>query len=336
MDVYFSTVIRSAPTHRGGELVRLDWESKRVLAKTPIAPTNPTLVDPNPRGNTRGGRGIQLTADGLVVCSFHTLRFFDRDLNPVRDVTHPLMVSLHEVTPGDDELRTLWTTSTAIDAALLFDLESGELVDARWPREMPGLQQELGITPLDIDKEADNRGLFLGSEHYKHPHHVHLNAVARHGGRLLALFSKFGAIADLDQDRVVLRDKRLQGAHNLVIDDGIAACSHSLGRALLRFDLARGERIGKVWFGGDDAVSKLVRWHDPVYRIRRFLSKRGLSPRTPPRPVFVRGLTRHAKLWFVGVSPATILAVDDEGSVVDHFTYSRDVNACVHGLTICP
>ena len=81
-------------------------------------------------------------------------------------------------------------------------------------------------------------------------------------------------------------------------------------------------------------MKRLVRWHDPVYRVRRFLAKKKLWPQTPPRPLFVRGLCRHRDLWFVGVSPATILAVDDQGAVVDHFTYSKDVNACVHGLTI--
>lgn len=55
MDVYFSTVVRAAAPEQGGELVRLDWETKQVKAAVPIAATNPVLIDPNPRGNGRGG-----------------------------------------------------------------------------------------------------------------------------------------------------------------------------------------------------------------------------------------------------------------------------------------
>lgn len=334
MNLYFSTVIRSAPTARGGELVKLDWQRKQVLNSVPIVPTNPDLDDPNPRGNTRGGRGIELLPGGeVLVCSYHSLRLFDRDLRPLRDLTHPLMASLHETEPEDD--GRLWVTSTAIDAALLIDLQDGSLVRSVWPRELPGLQRALGLTPLQIDKQADNRALFLGSDHYRHPHHVHLNALARWRGELFGLFSKHGVIANLDRQSIVVADPALRGAHNLRIDDaGSAAVCHSLGRAVLRFDLHHGKRIGKLAFGRSAVVRGLARRHDLVYRLRRTLARLGLQPHTPPRPVFVRGLARAGDGWFVGISPATILQLDATGAVVDHFTWRRDVNACVHGLGI--
>ncbi len=50
MIVYFSTVVRAAPQERGGELVKLDWDTKRVLACTPIVPANPSVLDRNSKG----------------------------------------------------------------------------------------------------------------------------------------------------------------------------------------------------------------------------------------------------------------------------------------------
>ncbi|MFG0320252.1 MAG: hypothetical protein ACF8XB_23465 [Planctomycetota bacterium JB042] len=334
MRVYFSTVIRSAPPLEGGELVALDWSTKEIVARVPIAPTDPDVDDPNPRGNTRGGRGIELLGDEVVCGSFHSLHVFDRDLRPRRKFSHPLMVSLHESVPVGD--GTVWTTSTAIDAALRFDLADGKLVDARWPREMPGIAAELGVTPLEIDKGADNRGRFLGSEHARHPHHLHLNAVTIVDGRLHALFSKHGVVADLDRDRIAARDKALKGSHNLTRgEDGNVRVSHTVDRGVATFDLAEGRRVGRLSFADDAGVRRLLRGADRVYKVRKWLEKRGLHTRTPPRPAFVRGLACRGGRLFVGISPATILEIDEaSGEVVDRFTYSRDVKCCVHGLEV--
>ncbi len=37
MHVFLSTVIRGAPLERAGELIALDWDSKRVLGRAPLA-----------------------------------------------------------------------------------------------------------------------------------------------------------------------------------------------------------------------------------------------------------------------------------------------------------
>src|SRR5688500_832708 len=76
MDIFFSTVVRTAPSKESGELVRLNWDTKQIVAKTPMYPDQPEVDDPNPRGNTRGGRGILVTHDRIVCASYHTLKFF--------------------------------------------------------------------------------------------------------------------------------------------------------------------------------------------------------------------------------------------------------------------
>lgn len=67
MTLYFSTVIRSAPPERGGQLVRLDWNDKVTTVIMPVQPAHQGIEDPNPRGNTRGGRGIALVGTDVLV-----------------------------------------------------------------------------------------------------------------------------------------------------------------------------------------------------------------------------------------------------------------------------
>src|ERR1700691_4371485 len=112
-EIFFSTVVRSAPTARGGELVRLDWDSKRVIAKTPITSSRPDVHDPNPRGNSRGGRGISFSGDRVHVASYDQIRTFDLDLNAISVVSNGLMVGLHEVLMISE--GRLWVSATAID-----------------------------------------------------------------------------------------------------------------------------------------------------------------------------------------------------------------------------
>ena len=195
MDVYIGTVHRGARVAAGGELVSIDWARKRVRGAVPIHPRNPSLDhDPNPRGNSRGCRGIVFDGDLVVASDYHTLRFFDRELRPVRELSHGLMVGIHELCADGD--GTVWVTSTELDAALRYDLGSGALLEGYWPRELEPFQQALGLTPLDVDKQADQRAAMLSGKHLEHPSHLHLNAVATWKGEVYALFNSFGAIAN--------------------------------------------------------------------------------------------------------------------------------------------
>ena len=123
MHIYFGTVVRTAPVREGGELVKLDWDNKRVLRSVPIVPEEPSVEhDPNPRGNTRGCRGIQVRADSVLAASYHSVEVFDRDLNHQRRMSDGLMVGLHETSLDGD---TLWVTSTAASMAVGYDVERG-------------------------------------------------------------------------------------------------------------------------------------------------------------------------------------------------------------------
>jgi hypothetical protein len=334
LKVCFSTVVRAAPLENGGEVVLLDWQDKTVEAKRPIYPTRPEIEDPNPRGNARGGRGIEVTDGGVIVASYHTLRVYDRELRHLRDVSHPLMAGLHEIRSDDN--GQIAVSSTSIDAVLVMDLASGRAVRQYWPREMPGLQRDLDLTPLQIDKKVDNRTRFLATKHARDPSHLHLNSADTWRGEMYALFNAFGVIANLDRDEILIQDEALRHGHSLLIkDNGTALVNNTFGRAVCIYDLhtrTLKRTISLTKFG---LVRHLILKHQLSYLARGIL-KRLLFPQlSAPRPVFVRGLDRVGDLLFVGISPAAILCIDwRSGELVDFYRYSEDVAVCIHGLKV--
>src|ERR1051325_6947797 len=134
MRVFVSTVVRGTPTETGGgELLSLDWKTKRVLKRVPIAPTNPPIDDPNPRGGGRGGRGIVLLPDELFVASYHSLLGYDFDLNPTRRIDNHQFAGLHELKLVEDGI---WACSTQLGCVIKVDF-SGKLLDSWWAHEDP-------------------------------------------------------------------------------------------------------------------------------------------------------------------------------------------------------
>jgi len=331
VQVYFTTVIRDAPPRKGGELVWVDWQTKQVRRRVPIVATNPALNDPNPGSSTRGGRGVEVFADTVIVASYHTLRVYDRNLRHQRDVSHPLMVGLHET--HAQSASEVWVSSTAIDAALKIDMETASILAESWPRERATFQEQLKVAPQTIDKGVDNRGLFLSPATRK-LNHLHLNAVAVWREEVFAHFAKFGAIVNLDRGEVTIQDPALRGGHNLIIlDDGTAVVNDTYGRSVRFYDL-KGKTLKRVInLTSFPSVRALLARHNLVYHARRILRKAKLYPHRPPRPLFVRGLSMLGDQLFVGVSPAAILHLDwRRGELMDMFCYSHDVGVCVHGL----
>lgn len=335
MRVYFSTVVRNAPPGYGGELVQVDWSTKTVVARTPIHPTEPDLESSNPRGGTRGGRGVRLLAGGEVgVCSYHTFKIFDADLRHRRDLRHRLMCDLHEICPSGE--RTMWFTSTSIDAAFEIDLETGEDLRQRWPRELPGLRRQLRLTPFHIDKAEDHRSRWKDRPITADSGHTHLNALAEWNGTVYALLNRSGTIVNLDDDEVVIRDRRLKGGHNLLIDEsGIAMSNDTRGRSIRFYDLGKRKLVRVIDLTDFPFVRKILRRHGASYRAKWVLKRLGVERAKLFRPIFVRGLDHAGGQLFVGVSPATILCIDHEsGRLVDLYQHSPDVRVCVHGLAV--
>ena len=335
MQVYFGTVVRNAPVNAGGELVSLDWDTKRVRAKTPIFPADPDLShDANPRGNGRGCRGLFVYNGSVVAANYHSLLVFDHGLRLQRTITHGLMAGLHETYSAEG--RTLWITSTPLEGALEYDLETGALKRSLWPREIASLQYELNLTPFEIDKETDNRERYLNRKLKDDPSHLHFNAVAGWRDEIYGLLNSFGVIANLSTGEVVIRTDELRGAHNLIInEEGLAFTNDTLGRASMIFDLNTRKLVERIEVLSYPWARSLMRCARISARFQSTLHRVGMAPARPGRELFVRGLALHEDRLFVGMSPASVMEFDWKTKrLVSAYRYSTNVNACVHGLEV--
>lgn len=338
MNVFFSTVVRSAPLERGGEVVKLDWARKRVVATRPIVPTDPVVTDPNPRGGTRGGRGILIGDGEVLVASYHSIHVFDENLQrEVRRITNPLFANLHELAWDGNQI---WTACTAIDAAIKVE-STGAAIAAWWPREDLLTASRFGLAPLAIDKRADNRLRFLGASDIA-PGHVHLNAIALNGPRPLVLLNRNGAVVALDPTEVLIERTDLRGSHNLLVTRcGRLIIANTLGCSVDVFDL-RGRLEKRIELDRFRLVKKILR-RFALKRLQAWLAVHGRPSSVfyrlfghvqMARPVFVRGLSETPTgTILVGISPAAVLEIDwKTGRLVDAFSYSDDVRVCIHGL----
>lgn len=319
MIVYFDTVRRKRPVKEAGELIQLDWITKKIIKSLPLFPFDPDVDDdPNPRGNSRGGKGIVISGSEILVGTYHSIMVFDLDLNYKRKITNNLFVNIHEMSMDGENI---WVSSTAIDAALLVNRE-GTTLKSWWPREEKLLQDRYGLQPMTIDKNDDNRLAHLHAEVSTKPHHTHLNSVFKHGHTTFVLLNRQGVIVQIEPAlKVILEDPLIRGAHSPVISqDGmqLLLCS-SFRRSFLIYDLGKKSLVQEV----------------DLLKFRTVADLYHICPDQPfNQSIFVRGLEIiDQRRVLVGISPASLLEIDFcSGKLIDVFQYSTDVGDAVHGL----
>jgi len=334
MEIFFGTVVRAAAVSEGGSLLKLDWDTKTIIREIPIAPANPALDhDPNERGNTRGCRGIRVVNDEVIAADYHTLNFYDRDLNLKHKMSHGLMTDLHEIEVAGD---SIYVTSTSIDAVLKYRLENGALEADYWPREMPAFQSELDIEPLAIDKNIDNRETFLDNASFRGASHLHLNAVCEFRGEVFALFHSKCVVVNLTRGTIIISDEKLKHAHNLIIEEpGIVLINDTHRTVVRQYDLSSGKQTGAIDIKRMRGIKSLV-FRSALRAIREMgVSFFGKRRKATARPLYLRGLAANEDYIFAGFSPATIARIDRKtGKLIDYYFHSTDLRVCIHGLTI--
>lgn len=319
MIVYFDTVRRKRPVREGGEVIVLNWSNKTIISKLPIFPTDPDIDrDPNPRGNSRGGKGIAISRDEVFVGTYHSILVFTPELALKRKTTNPLFVNVHEICLAESNL---WVSSTAVDCAILVD-PAGETLKCWCPGEEPTLQRRFGLPPLSIDRSVDNRLLHLHEQPSSRPGHTHLNCVTRHGTKTFVLMNKLGIFAQIEPDfNIVLENHEIRGTHSAkVTDEGdqVFLCG-SFDKTVASYCLRTGHLLQKL-------------------SLSRFSEIKSLQRKAPDEPfnrsIFVRGLQLvKPNRILVGISPASILEIDwEKQELVDFFQYSSDVGDAIHGL----
>lgn len=353
MRLVFTTVVRQAPVAVGGWARVAEWPSGRLVAERTVAPFDPPVIDPNPRGNSRGGRGVVVTRDAIVVANYHTLEVCDRELRAQRTFSHGNFAGLHEVRRRGERLLV---ASTAINAAAEVplaavlapagtDAAAPATVRFWWPTEEPAVCERLGVpTTAYPDKQADNRLRHLDLHNRGQAGHFHLNAVDADGDLIYALCNKPGAIVRLAGPgpmEVVLRHPLLEGAHNLeFIEPGRAWVVGTRSGLLLECDLGAGMVRPLIDLAATPFAQEVTRgaavprrW---PWRLLPTRARAAASEATA-RPLFWRGLAVNDDWIFVGTSPAAILGFDRRTLAYRGvLRFASDVREIVHGVAIMP
>lgn len=331
--IYFSTVFRYAPNDQGGELVKLDWENKRVLNRVVISPKSLKINDPNPRGNSRGGRGIAVTNGKIYVASYCELQVFDLELNHLKNISHPLMSGLHEVFLVND--NQLWITCTPLDCALLLDLTTEKITKSYWPREMNAFQERWNLKPQELDKESDNRVKFLAAKENENPNHTHFNAISVWNGDVFGLLNRFGAVINLSNESVLIEEKNIWGCHNLLFsNEGLIFINDTRNQGIQIYD-NKGKFIKRINLLPYHPISKKLKLYKMTAPLKVYLERRNLIKYGTVMPFFVRGLDINGDLLYFGISPASIICINwKTEQLIDVYNYSTDERIAVHGLRI--
>jgi hypothetical protein len=332
MQFVFGTVNRKHPIHDGGVIGMYDTKSRKIIRSVQVFPQNPEInFDPNPRGQTRGCRGICATENRIFACNFHSILEFDYSLNLINSYSHGMAVGLHELFLIGN---AIWCTATSIDTIFKFDLNTKQFSNFEVLRNSEWVQKKCNTTELDIDLAADNRLLFLEKAHSKNQHHLHTNAVIEHQGDVLVLFNTRGVIWNVSKQSVFLEDKILKGSHNLVISDNHLFTSASIKGGVSIFSLDNKQLVQLIDFNQMSKVKKFIFWDQLHFRFKKVLHKLNLAD-FPSKPLFVRGLQVYQNQVFAGISPASVVHFDlQSNKIIDLYSLSNNPDKCIHGLCL--
>jgi hypothetical protein len=180
MRVVVTTIARGAP--RGvpsGWLRVVDLEPGAEVARVPLPESRFIAYDPNPRGGLRGGRGLAVFGDRLVLAGNDWISILDPSWRQQVLIEHPLLSSVHDVLADGDGI---WATCASNDCVLRLGWD-GELRRVWTWRSHARLRGRLGqasAPPLDRGHDYRRR------DRARNWHDLsHVNAILRDGDDLL-------------------------------------------------------------------------------------------------------------------------------------------------------
>ena len=310
---YFSTVIRCTQSKEiTGYLHKICLSSGNVLIKKPI-PIDSHHPFWNGRGGNRGGRGVCIHNEKVYLATATQIIVYDRDLNYLKDITHPYLAGLHEIVIDEEGI---WCTSTIHDLIIKIDF-SGKLLKSWFLSESLYLMATLAIKNRNLNLYLNfGKDRFEKEyERYCEEERTHVNAICLNENKLYALLCRQGAIVSMDLDTnkesLVLQDPNLQSPHNLLILNNSIYVNNTQHQQIIQYDL-QGNKIAK--FDTELYSNELS---------TQFLNagwQRGLA-------------TKNDDTLIVGTSPLTIFELDlRSGTVANIIKIDNDVSHCVHGL----
>ena len=320
--VAITSVVRYAvPTEISGCLRILDLERGRLSFVTPSPESSFRGHDPNPRGGTRGTRGVSVHGDRLVVANAERLFVFDTSWNLVAELSDPLMVDVHDVLA---EERGIWVTATGIDLLLLVAWDGRLVHEWTFRKDAGACCGSSGFGG------ARCRGPIRRSTCATHGcrgrgyDRLHLNSLGRSDDGILISFGRVVPDDDPEAERssALLRvTENGDGRPQLAIlhrQQGVRMPSHNVAED------------GGLLVYNDSSGNRLV-------AVERATGNLRYAVEIPGSPPYARGLARIGDdLWLVGSqAPLAVHAVDfRRGEVVGSYPLGGIQDEVVFG--ICP
>jgi hypothetical protein len=311
-----SAIRHVGPSAVSGYFRILDLEKGRVSFVTPSPESTFRTLDPNPRGGTRGARGVSVHGDRLVVANAERLFVFDPSWRLVSELSDRLMSDVHDVLA---EENGVWIAATGCD--LLLFVTWGGRIEHEWSlRGDRKLLRELGFRERSlrrIDPGIDWRDPRARGAGYER---LHLNSLARTENGLLASLGRVAwtvepqrefssALVQISPKGIVSvlfrRPSTVVPNHNVAVDGEHLVYNDSDRDRLVAVDRVDGTERCAVQIPGD--------------------------------PSWARGLARvGAGRWLVGSqSPLAVYEIDlDRGEVVEEYPLGGVKDETVYG--ICP
>ena len=319
--VAITSVVRySRETEISGSLRVLDLERGRLQFVTPSPESTFRAADPNPRGGTRGTRGISVYGDRLVVANAERLFVFDTAWNLVAELSNELMADVHDILADE---RGIWVAATGIDQLLLVGWD-GALVHSWTFRKDGKLLKELGFGARSLPRAEptlDLRDPRLRGAGYDR---LHLNSLGRSENGLLLSFGRVRPSEELNAEASsALLRATVNGAGDPQLDvlhrqESVKLPSHNVAED------------GDLLVYNDSSRHRLVAWDTARGEERCAVA-------IPGSPPYARGLARiGSDLWLVGSqAPLSVHAVDTRlAEVVASYPLAGIQDEVVFG--ICP
>ena len=114
-----------APDEASGHYYIIDIDSFQILQCSEIIEPPHREFDTNPRGGVRGGKGIFIREDIVILSNSSSVFIYDHNWVPLSIISHPSLGGIHDLCVVGD---TLWITSSRNDLLFCFDFQ-GKILD---------------------------------------------------------------------------------------------------------------------------------------------------------------------------------------------------------------
>lgn len=211
-----------------GQLSKINLDTGEIIKTIPVFPTAFCARNGNPRGGTRGWRGLEFQPDihnGIIAANNDSLVYFDYDLNLQKIVTHPSFGNLHGLF-YDETQKNLIITSTLNDTYSIYDDNSIKVIEPLQRKDIYNLAKDwLKIRTRDrkpYDVMRDYREEWIEDV-------LHLNYVIHTKERDLALFNSMNLLVQLYPEPEILWSAPIEkGLLEISRDEAGLECPHDL------------------------------------------------------------------------------------------------------------